>query len=226
MLFGRTVPLFQICVKGKYFQGFVKNLIPMARFQLKMRRWLKKHRNDIDAIHACDLDTALFTAGFAKRKRIPFVYDVYDYYPDGHAKKGTGMYKALTRLDRKTEKRSDAVIVCTEERLTQIAPDMCKRVEVIQSVVNMIEDAHPARSEAAREIYEEITGHEWISVEEAERYLADPDSYEPPEEGETGAASTAETDSSSANGNETDVQPKEDQKKPVEGDGTEEDERQ
>ena len=138
VLFGRAVPLFQICVKGKYFQGFVKNLIPMARFQLKMLRWLKKHRGDIDAIHACDLDTALFTAGFAKRKRIPFVYDVYDYYPDGHSKKGTGMYQVLTRLDRKTEKRSDAVIVCTEERLTQIAPDMCKRVEVIHNALPML----------------------------------------------------------------------------------------
>ena len=138
VLFGRTVPLFQICVKGKYFQGFVKNLIPMARFQMQMLRWLKKNRQDIDAIHACDLDTALLTARFAKKKHIPFVYDVYDYYPDGHAKKGTGMYKALTRLDRKTEKRSDAVIVCTEERLTQIAPEMCKRVEVIHNALPML----------------------------------------------------------------------------------------
>ena len=137
-LFGRQVPLFQICVKGKYFQGFAKNLIPMARFQRRMLRWLKRNKRDIDAIHACDLDTALFTAGFAVRNRIPFVYDVYDYYPDGHAKKETGMYKALTRLDRKTERKADAVIVCTEERLTQIDPDICKRVAVIHNALPML----------------------------------------------------------------------------------------
>ena len=56
-----------------------------------------------------------------------------------------------------------------------------KRVEVIQSVAEMICGNHEGRSAAAREIYEEIPGHEWINVEEAEKYLADPENYEPPE---------------------------------------------
>lgn len=138
VLFGKSVPLFQICVKGRYFQGFAKNLIPMVRFQLKMLRWLQTNKKDIDAIHACDLDTALLAFGFAKKNRIPMVFDIYDYYPDGHAKKGTGMYKALTRLDRKVEKRADAVIVCTEERLTQIDEKICQKVEIIHNALPII----------------------------------------------------------------------------------------
>lgn len=59
---------------------------------------------------------------------------------------------------------------------------MKRRVEVLQTVVDMIEDdKHPARSKTAGEIYEEITGHAWAGIEEAERYLKDPENYEPPE---------------------------------------------
>lgn len=65
------------------------------------------------------------------------------------------------------------------------AKSSAKRVEVIQSVVDMIVDAHPARSKAACAIYEDITGHEWISIDEAERYLADPESYEPSSDDES-----------------------------------------
>ena len=56
-----------------------------------------------------------------------------------------------------------------------------KRVEIIQTVVDMICSDNPARSEAACEVYENITGHEWINLDEAELYLSDPDNYEDPE---------------------------------------------
>ena len=57
-----------------------------------------------------------------------------------------------------------------------------RRIEVVQSLVDMIDSSNESLSEAGRELYDEITGHEWISVSEAERYLDDPDNYEPPEE--------------------------------------------
>ncbi len=57
-----------------------------------------------------------------------------------------------------------------------------RRVEVVQYVVDMIDSSNRALSDVGRELYDEITGHEWISLSEAERYLGDPDSYEPPEE--------------------------------------------
>ena len=58
-----------------------------------------------------------------------------------------------------------------------------RRTEVVQTVVDMIgNDEYPTRAKAAGEIYEEITGHAWISIDEAEKYLRDPDNYEPPED--------------------------------------------
>lgn len=61
-----------------------------------------------------------------------------------------------------------------------------KRVEVIQALVDTIEGEGEKGANAAREAYEEITGSEWISIDEAEKYLADPDNYEAPSTSESG----------------------------------------
>ena len=57
-----------------------------------------------------------------------------------------------------------------------------KRTEVIQALVDMIESDKPSCAAAAREIYEDVTGNRWISVDEAEKYLRDPDNYEEPDD--------------------------------------------
>lgn len=58
-----------------------------------------------------------------------------------------------------------------------------RRVSVIQTVVDVLEgDRSNVRLDAAREVYEEITGHAWAGIEEAEKYLANPEEYEPPED--------------------------------------------
>ena len=62
-----------------------------------------------------------------------------------------------------------------------------KRVEVVQSVVDLIDSPNSTLSEVGRDLYEDITGHEWISLSEAERYLNDPDNYEPPMDAATDA---------------------------------------
>lgn len=57
------------------------------------------------------------------------------------------------------------------------------RVEAIQTLVDLMDQpGSPKRAEVSRELYEEITGHGWISIDEAERYLQDPENYEPPED--------------------------------------------
>lgn len=59
------------------------------------------------------------------------------------------------------------------------------RVEVVQTLVDLIGDGLSSeRAVQAKEIYESVTCNEWISAEEAERYLGDPDGYEPPEDGD------------------------------------------
>ena len=56
-----------------------------------------------------------------------------------------------------------------------------RRVDVLQSLVDMIGSSNNSLSDVGRDLYEEITGHNWINMDEAELYLNDPDNYEPPE---------------------------------------------
>lgn len=65
-----------------------------------------------------------------------------------------------------------------------------RRVEVLQSLVDMIGSSNNSLSDVGRDLYEEITGHNWINMDEAELYLNDPDNYEPPESSD-GATSDA-----------------------------------
>ena len=73
---------------------------------------------------------------------------------------------------------SAAIELIDAEEDAQAAFD--RRVEVVQSVVDLIDSPNSTLSEVGRDLYEDITGHEWISLSEAERYLNDPDNYEPP----------------------------------------------
>lgn len=64
----------------------------------------------------------------------------------------------------------------------EIAAD--NRFEIIQALAEVIENGKPVNSAAAKELYNDVTCHEWRGVEEAQRYLDDPDNYEPPEDRE------------------------------------------
>jgi len=59
------------------------------------------------------------------------------------------------------------------------------RLDVVQKLVDVIEGDNPKSATAAKEVYEDITGNEWRSFEEAERYLADPENYDPDEAPQT-----------------------------------------
>ena len=68
-----------------------------------------------------------------------------------------------------------------------------KRVEVVQALLDIMEGGRPACAEAAAETYEEITGHKWINIDEAELYLRNPDDYELPEDRDAETEMSAET---------------------------------
>jgi len=57
-----------------------------------------------------------------------------------------------------------------------------RRIEVVQALLDIMSGDLPVCAKAAAEAYEDITGHEWISIDEAELYLQNPDDYELPED--------------------------------------------
>lgn len=70
-----------------------------------------------------------------------------------------------------------------------------RRIEIVQRLVDIIDGGKVGNAECAKEAYNDITGNEWLGVEEAEKYVADPDNYEPPDDSDdsdadAGAAET------------------------------------
>ena len=75
------------------------------------------------------------------------------------------------------------------------------RVKVVQEVVDMISSPDQLHSDVGRSLYEDITGNEWIDITEAEKYLSDPDNYEPPaDDGVAEVPVTTETEPNGQSG--------------------------
>lgn len=105
---------------------------------LKWFAWIRyqlnqiKKMGDIHVIHACDLDAALPTIKTIKQTKAKLVYDIYDYYIDSHS-----IPKLIKRMVEKKENRiinkSSATIICTEERIQQIADSKPERLVIIHN---------------------------------------------------------------------------------------------
>lgn len=112
------VAVYRVGIESIYSAGFKKNLVPLMKFQKAIYLFIKKHKNEIDVIHACDFDTA-FSSYLAKTQRCRFVYDVFDYYVDSFSVPGI-LKQIVERIDTHIMNKADAVIICTEERKKQL----------------------------------------------------------------------------------------------------------
>lgn len=117
-------------IKATFGGGIKKNLLPMLKFQSVIWRFLKT--NSMDAVHACDFDTA-FTAYHAiKHKKTKLIYDIFDYYTDAFNVPGV-LKKGIQALDHCVINKADAVLICTEQRKAQIKGTTPKRLVVIHN---------------------------------------------------------------------------------------------
>lgn len=134
-----SVPLNLIGIKASFGGGFKKNLIPLLKFQIKGFKFLINNRNEIDIVHACDFDTALFSFIFAKLFRKKIVYDIFDFYIDSFSvpKK---LKKLIKKLDYFIIDKSDACIICSEERIQQISGSNPKRLVIVHNSPPKIEN--------------------------------------------------------------------------------------
>ena len=120
------IPITRLGYKATYGDGF-KNLRPNLKFQFHMRRWLKKHRDEFDFIHACDLDTALFSKSATKAK---FIFDIFDFR---YGEPQSFVQKMINKAQIRLINQADATIICTEERKKQIRNAHPKRLAIIHN---------------------------------------------------------------------------------------------
>lgn len=98
-------------------------------------RWTKKQLlklKDVRYVHACDLDGALGVVRYCKRKKIRFVYDIYDYYVDTHSIP-TPLKRIVEGMEIYAINTSALALICTEERREQIQKAQPRRIAVIHN---------------------------------------------------------------------------------------------
>lgn len=123
------VVAYRVGIKASFGSG-MKNLKYLARFQVEIRRFLKK--NQFDVVHACDFDTAFTAFHSIDHKKTKFVYDIFDYYADAFSIPSF-MRKPVISLDRKIIDGADIDIICTEQRREQIKGSTPKKLIVIHN---------------------------------------------------------------------------------------------
>ena len=124
---GEDIPITRLGYKAAFNAG-MKSLKPYLKFQFHMMRWLRKHRGEIDIIHACDFDTAFFSQ-FVRKKKI-FVYDIFDFL---YGEPGSFLQRIVRKAQLGIIDRADATIICTEERREQIRAASPRRLAVIHN---------------------------------------------------------------------------------------------
>lgn len=103
--------------------------------RLKWGDWVKKTIDlvpDIKIIHSCDYDTGYITRRICRKKKIRYIYDIYDYYVDAHPV--PKLIKPFVEKDEiKTIDSSSVCIICSEERREQITKARPSRLIVIHN---------------------------------------------------------------------------------------------
>ncbi|MBE7056234.1 MAG: glycosyltransferase family 4 protein [Ruminococcaceae bacterium] len=128
LVIGETkIPIVRTGIKASFGEGF-KNIIAFLKFQLSMRKFLR--RNKFDIIHACDFDTAFFSYKLVLRKKEKFVFDIFDFV---HSRPKNFFQKQVKKAQYDIIKKADATIICTEDRKNQIEGSEPKKLIVVHN---------------------------------------------------------------------------------------------
>lgn len=124
-----SIPIIRLGFKAEFGAG-MKSIVPYLKFQFRMRKWIRNHRNEIDIVHACDFDTAFFSYKLCKRFKKKYIFDIFDML-------ATIPKNFLQRRVLNAEKRiinnADATIICSEERKSQIEGTKPNRLCVVHN---------------------------------------------------------------------------------------------
>lgn len=136
---GEGLEIRRMPIRAEYGSGLA-NLPNLLRWQWGLFRWLAKHHDDFDVIHACDFDTILPALWCKRRWGHAVVYDIFDFYAD-HLRRTPGWIKAgIRKMDLACIHRADALILVDDARVAQIAGAQPQRLSV---VYNSPEDTSP-----------------------------------------------------------------------------------
>lgn len=124
-----SIPITRFGYKAGYSMG-IKSIIPRLGFQLSIVKWFHTNGSRFDAVHACDIDTAMFAYLFARIRRCKFVFDIFDFM---YAKPMSLFQKAIRASQLLLIDHADATIICTEQRKEQIKGSKPRKLVIIHN---------------------------------------------------------------------------------------------
>lgn len=127
-----------LCEKVKKGTGLKENYRALVRYEWKLLKVLTKKHKMYDVIHVCSLDTAIIGLLIAKMYRKKCVYDIYDDYADSHVV-GNMLYRILKHIDKFLIEHVNAVIICSESRMRQMASTSAKKIIVVHNTPDLKE---------------------------------------------------------------------------------------
>lgn len=128
-VYKEEIAVYRFGYKAQFGAG-MRSIVPYMKFQFSQFRWLIRNRKKIDAIHACDFDTALFSSVancFIKKK---YLFDIFDFICGNPQ---TLFQKLVKNLQISIINKADATIICTEKRKVQIKDSHPKSLEIIHN---------------------------------------------------------------------------------------------
>lgn len=139
------VKIVRFGIPAMFDGGIKKNLIPLAKFQNRLYKWLKKHRDEYDIIHSFDFDTGFIANKIAIKYNKRLIYHILDFYIDSHNVPSEFLKSRVKKAEFSIINNADATIICTEKRREQIYGSTPKKLEIIHNtpkVINQISDSY------------------------------------------------------------------------------------
>lgn len=126
-------------IPAKYSGGIKANFKGLLLFQMRIIRWLFRHRREYDAVHAFDFDTGFASMICCKLLRKKLIYHVLDYYAEGHILPGRLLNSIIEFFEIRVINSANATVICTEKRKEQIRKASPRKLYVIHNTPDSVQ---------------------------------------------------------------------------------------
>jgi hypothetical protein len=137
------------------FRSRWKSALRLIGLNLFVVREVWRRRRVVSLLHAIDLDTVLAAWLSSKLTGIPFIYDIYDHYPDSRGI-GGWLRKFLGKLENAVMRDAALVILADKCRIRQHDKIPADRCVIIENVPDFSRRQFPAIEPRTREAGEAL----------------------------------------------------------------------
>ena len=129
---GEAIDNYEINIRSKPGKGII-NIFQLIHFQIVTLIWFLKNSEKYDVIHAFDLDVGLPALLIAKLKNKKYVYHIADFYVDSRGTMPNQLKAFIRKIEFMVINNAASTIVCTEDRIKQIAGSKPKKIVVVHN---------------------------------------------------------------------------------------------